>query len=114
PRLVGDPNPERLPWAELWMGAHPDAPATVLAAGGPVPLDAFIEYDPEAILHPAVAAHYERRLPFLFKVLSVAAPLSLQAHPDGRTAAEGFARELEAGVGEHARNHRDPRHKPEL
>ncbi len=114
PRLVGDPNPERLPWAELWMGAHPDAPATVLAAGGPVPLDAFIESDPEAILHPAVAAHYERRLPFLFKVLSVAAPLSLQAHPDGRTAAEGFARELEAGVGEHARNHRDPRHKPEL
>ena len=39
------------------------------------------------------------RLPFLLKVLAVAAPLSLQVHPDAARAAAGFAAENAAGLG---------------
>jgi mannose-6-phosphate isomerase len=56
------------------------------------------------------------RLPFLLKVLAAAAPLSLQAHPTPAQAAEGFARENDAGVPIDAqnRNYKDAFHKPEL
>jgi mannose-6-phosphate isomerase len=35
----------------------------------------------------------EPRLPFLFKVLAAASPLSLQTHPTAQQAMAGFARE---------------------
>jgi mannose-6-phosphate isomerase len=55
-------------------------------------------------------------LPFLFKVLAAAKPLSLQAHPSKEQAERGFAREDDLGIDRLApnRNYRDSNHKPEL
>jgi mannose-6-phosphate isomerase len=106
------------PEAELWMGAHPQAPSTLAGRGGqPVgALDALIEADPETLLGPAVVARFGKRLPFLLKVLSAAEPLSLQVHPDDDHARAGFDAEDAAGIDASApnRSYRDPHAKPEM
>jgi mannose-6-phosphate isomerase len=55
-------------------------------------------------------------LPFLFKLLGVEKPLSVQAHPNKKKAQEGFTREEEAGLALNAplRNYKDANHKPEI
>jgi mannose-6-phosphate isomerase len=113
PALLGRDNPGGEPWAELWMGDHPRGPSR-LEDGGP--LSEAIARDPEGVLGPKVAARYGARLPFLFKVLAAARPLSIQCHPDEAQARAGFDREEAAGVPVDAfeRNYRDPNHKPEL
>jgi mannose-6-phosphate isomerase len=112
--LQGRPTPTEAPEAELWLGAHPGAPA-VLADSG-TPLDAAITADPVGLLGDDVAGEYGPRLPFLLKVLAAAEPLSLQAHPDPVQAAAGFAAEDAAGVPRNAphRTYVDAHHKPEL
>ncbi len=72
------------PWAELWLGTHPNGPAH-LADGRPL----------TEVTGP---------LPFLLKVLAAAEPLSLQAHPSAEQARAGFA----------AGRYPDPEPKPEL
>lgn len=116
PELLGQPTPAAEPWAELWMGAHPVATSQVKGPDASEPLDAFIARDPEAVLGAAVAARFAGRLPFLFKVLAAAAPLSIQAHPSPAQAREGFERENREGVALDAphRCYRDAHHKPEL
>ncbi len=116
PELLGRPVPAPEPCAELWMGAHPVATSRLRGADGSEPLDAYIARDPVAILGAAVAARFERRLPFLFKVLAAAEPLSIQAHPDLAQARQGFERENRAGIAIDApdRCYRDANHKPEL
>ena len=113
--LLGRPSPSNKPQAELWMGAHPKAPSRVLLPDGPMAMDRFIEADPPGVLGLETAQHYENRLPFLFKVLAAARPLSIQAHPNLQQAREGFARENAAGIDIKApdRNYRDANHKPE-
>lgn len=114
--LRGSPLPSPAPEAELWMGAHPQAPSHVVREGRRVPLAEVIARAPEAELGaPALAAHGPQ-LPFLLKVLAAEEPLSLQAHPDPRQAREGFDREEAAGLprGAPDRNYRDPWPKPEL
>ena len=112
PDLLGRPATGE-PWAELWFGAHPSAPAAVGARAEP--LDRLIAADPVAALGPAVASRYGR-LPFLLKVLAAAAPLSLQAHPSAQQAEAGFKREEAMGVPLDApqRMFRDRSPKPEL
>jgi mannose-6-phosphate isomerase class I len=116
PALMGVANPQRTPFAELWMGAHPDLPSRVLLGGIEVPLDALTSAAPHEVLGPSVAAKFDGRLPYLFKVLSAAAPLSIQAHPTKAEAEAGFARENAAGIplSAKARNYKDDNHKPEL
>lgn len=116
PALLGVDNPEGQPFAELWMGAHPDLPSEVVLEGERVGLDVLIQTSPEAILGSNVARDFRGRLPYLFKVLSASSPLSIQVHPSKRKAEEGFARENAAGVPISAptRNYRDDNHKPEL
>ena len=101
------------PWAELWLGAHPSAPSLVGATR--TPLDELIAANPVAELGPKIAERFGS-LPFLFKVLAAAAPLSLQAHPSVLQAEAGYAREDAAGVPIDApnRSFRDRFHKPEL
>ena len=62
------------------------------------------------------AERFGPALPFLLKVLTVARPLSIQAHPSSAQAAAGFAREQAAGIAPDApnRNYRDRNHKPEV
>lgn len=70
PRLLGV-EPDGKPWAELWLGTHPNGPAR-LRDGRPL----------EAVTG---------ELPYLLKVLAAAEPLSLQTHPTAAQAADGFA-----------------------
>ena len=72
------------PWAELWLGTHPNGPSKL---------------DDGSLLSSAAG-----ELPYLLKVLAAAEPLSLQTHPDAVQAQDGFA----AGV------FADPNPKPEL
>ncbi|MEM8931397.1 MAG: mannose-6-phosphate isomerase, class I [Acidobacteriota bacterium] len=115
PTLQGRP-PSAEPEAELWMGAHPKAASEVLWDGVWTPLDAVIRRAPEAVLGAAVRRSYGPRLPFLFKVLAAAKPLSIQAHPAVAQAVAGFERENAAGIplDDDARNYRDRHHKPEV
>jgi len=112
----GDPLPAAQPEAELWFGSHPVASARVEDEGGRVPLDAWIARDPEGVLGRDVVRRFGPRLPFLAKLLAVAKPLSLQVHPDARSARAGFEREDRAGIPLDAplRCYRDPHAKPEL
>jgi mannose-6-phosphate isomerase len=104
--LQGRPVPSDGPEAELWLGAHPDSPSSVVRSGAPVPLTDIIATAPAALLGGAAVTRFGPRLPFLLKVLAAAEPLSLQAHPDAERAREAYA----AG---HA-SYRDAYHKPEL
>ena len=116
PGLLGIANSERRPFAELWMGARPEAPATADVAGVAIPLDRLIAEAPDEILGPSASAHFGGTLPYLFKVLDVAKMLSIQAHPTKKQAEEGFARENAAGIDLRAaeRNYKDENHKPEV
>jgi mannose-6-phosphate isomerase len=77
-------EPDGRPWAELWLGTHPNGPAE-LSDGRPL-------------------ADVSGALPYLLKVLAAAEPLSLQAHPSAEQARAGFA----------AGRYPDPEPKPEL
>ncbi|NOY26014.1 MAG: mannose-6-phosphate isomerase, class I, partial [Oligoflexia bacterium] len=96
--------------AELWMGAHPRAPSKVTVDGQVMGLDEAIARWPQPMMGGP------QPLPFLLKVLAVAAPLSVQTHPDTATAQAGYAREDAAGIPRDApqRSYRDRRAKPEL
>lgn len=109
------------PEAELWLGAHPGSPSTLVNPMGDARnLAQLIAEEPAATLGADWREHesYEGspRLGFLLKVLSAAGPLSLQAHPSPEQAQAGFARENALGMPLEApeRNYKDPFHKPEL
>jgi mannose-6-phosphate isomerase len=116
PGLLGIANSDRAHFAELWMGAHPKAPATADVAGIAIPLDRLIAEAPDRILGPTASDRFGKRLPYLFKVLDVASMLSIQVHPNKEQASAGFARENAAGIdlGAAERNYKDDNHKPEV
>ncbi|ELY7390518.1 mannose-6-phosphate isomerase [Cronobacter universalis] len=114
--LYGVANPEGLPMAELWMGAHPKSSSKIQDAQGQTrALREVIEADKTALLGAPVAERFGE-LPFLFKVLCADQPLSIQVHPNKKASEDGFARENAAGIPLDAaeRNYKDPNHKPEL
>ncbi|HBU6575373.1 mannose-6-phosphate isomerase [Citrobacter amalonaticus] len=114
--LYGLANPQQLPMAELWMGAHPKSSSKIEDANGQVvSLRDVIDGNQSALLGDAVAERFGE-LPFLFKVLCAAQPLSIQVHPNKRNSEIGFAKENAAGIPMDAaeRNYKDPNHKPEL
>jgi len=116
PGLLGLANPDGRPQAELWMGAHPRGPSLVDMEGRRISLAELIAYDPEAVLGSETVARFGAGLPFLFKVLAAAKPLSIQAHPDKEQARAGFARENREKIPLDAfqRSYRDAFHKPEI
>jgi mannose-6-phosphate isomerase len=108
------PEPDT-PQAELWMGAHPKAPSLMAVDAEWVSLEELIERYPQEMLGRRTAVMFHNKLPFLFKVLAAARPLSLQAHPSFAQARQGFERENAQGIPLDApqRNYRDANHKPE-
>lgn len=103
---LGGVSASDVPCAECWMGAHPKASAELVTDEARLSLRTAIVDFPGALLGERISKRWGSELPFLFKVLSIGAPLSIQAHPDS-----AFAREL------HARdpiNYPDPFHKPEI
>ncbi|NKX50446.1 mannose-6-phosphate isomerase, class I [Arthrobacter deserti] len=110
-------EPSGGPEAELWIGAHPDSPSSVLLPGGAEqPLDAFIEAHPGPALGDEAIRLFGARLPFLAKVLAADSALSLQVHPTREQARAGFAAENAARIpaGAPGRNYKDDNHKPEM
>ena len=108
-------KPAQVPQAELWMGAHPKAPSMVEYNGRWRSLLDLIAQRPEEMLGRATARKFERQLPYLFKVLAAAKPLSIQAHPNRAQARQGFDREnlLRIPLNAALRNYKDDNHKPE-
>jgi mannose-6-phosphate isomerase len=97
--MENSPDTEKKkPFAEMWMGTHLSSSQTE-SNGAPVEL-----------------TEIAGSLPFLFKLLAVEKPLSLQAHPNKKQAEEGFAREETEGLSLNAasRNYKDTNHKPEI
>ena len=113
PGLLNIEWPVGRPAAEVWMGAHPSAPSSIVDKGQSTALDQWIDADSAAALGEA---RNFGRLPFLFKLLAAGKALSIQAHPNKLQAEEGFARENEAGLplNSPARNYKDDNHKPEI
>ncbi|GAB3273938.1 mannose-6-phosphate isomerase, class I [Sinomonas notoginsengisoli] len=104
------------PEAELWIGAHQDAPSRPVGAADGETLASLIAANPVAALGAESVEAFGPRLPYLVKVLAAASPLSLQVHPRLDQAKAGFAAEEAAGVARSAphRNYKDDNHKPEM
>ncbi|XP_061348505.1 mannose-6-phosphate isomerase 1-like isoform X2 [Gastrolobium bilobum] len=98
-------DPEE-PYAELWMGTHDSGPSFLVSNGSPrVTLKDWISQNPD-VLGDKVLQKWGSDLPFLFKVLSVAKALSIQAHPDKELART--LHKLQPNV------YKDGNHKPEM
>ncbi|KAL3527041.1 hypothetical protein ACH5RR_011697 [Cinchona calisaya] len=114
---------EGKPYAEFWMGTHESGPSYVAAValaeengvanggGGKegevlLSLKDLIEKNPRSLLGDKVYHHWGPNLPFLFKVLSVAKALSIQAHPDKELAT--ILHKARPDV------YKDANHKPEM
>jgi len=97
---------DQTPMAELWFGSHPSGPATLAIGDQIIKLNKFLAREPEMVGVVEKYLKYNKQLPFLFKILSVAEPLSLQAHPDKKLAAILHKQD--------PKNYPDSNHKPEL
>jgi len=102
---------ESTPYAELWLGTHPNGTCTVAIDGeflddpedsSNVSLIDYVRSD--CRMHCGKTGH--RDLTFLFKVLSINKVLSIQAHPDKK-----LAEKLHA---ERPKVYKDANHKPEM
>ncbi len=71
PDLLHLPVPQPEPFAELWMGAHPGAPSTVVMEQQSKPLTEAIAENPIFWLGQKILEKFGPELPFLFKILDV-------------------------------------------
>lgn len=111
---------ENSPYAELWVGTHPNGMSTVVLPPAEdhimgesdeprrVPLVEYVQTNP--CMHLGVQGEDEPSeefdLTFLFKVLSIEKVLSIQAHPDKYLAAQLHTDKPNV--------YKDPNHKPEM
>ncbi|TFY59249.1 hypothetical protein EVG20_g7863 [Dentipellis fragilis] len=97
---------ENEPYAELWMGTHPNGPARLFPPNLQLLQDVLKEDPKHHVGEPLLNKFKDIQLPYLFKVLSIARALPLQAHPS-----KPLAKKL---------NQKDPKqfvdsnHKPEI
>lgn len=104
-RLLHQPDLNE-PWAELWLGTHPKlCSEIILPDGKKKTLQEFIDQNPLEILGGKKNTQKTQTLPFLLKILSCEKPLSIQCHPDLKTAALLHTEDPE--------NYPDSNHKPE-
>jgi len=116
PSLLNIKNEENKPFAEYWLGVHPQADCEVIYADGSVHLlrDYFSTASPTA-LGEYVARRFGT-IPYLLKALDVKDMLSIQVHPSKADAVKDFADENAKGIvlSSPQRNYKDDNHKPEL
>ena len=115
PALIHRPNGELKPFAEYWMGAHDNAPAEILGPDERQKLNDLISKNPLHALGEKVYQDF-KRLPYLLKILDVRDMLSIQVHPDKKSAELAFEEENKRAIPLNApnRNYKDANHKPEL
>jgi len=99
PQFLCLENNKGIPYAEMWMGTNSLSPSQAQCGDKLVNL-----------------SEMAGELPFLFKLIAVQKPLSIQAHPNKKQAEEGFLREEKKGISlkNPVRNYRDTNHKPEV
>ena len=99
------------PYAELWMGTHPNVPSRVIQPdGSQASLNDFLREN-RSLLGLDIVDRFGAdntcgALPFLFKVLSINKALSIQAHPD-----KALAEQLHK---QKPNMYKDDNHKPEM
>lgn len=85
---------------QLWMGTHVKSPSGVV--GSTLSLPDVLAANPQ-LIGGDVSTKYptsQGNLPFLFKVLSINKALSIQTHPDKKTAEQLHARQPTVYTGE--------------
>lgn len=116
PSLLKLSNDEKMPFAEYWLGVHPQADCKVLPPDGSVHMlrDYFTTSSPSSMGN-YVAKHFDT-LPYLLKALDVQEMLSIQVHPSKADAERDYAEEVQEGIpiDSPQRNYKDENHKPEL
>jgi mannose-6-phosphate isomerase len=116
PQLLNITGPVEKPFAEYWLGVHPQANCEVQFAGkDPVLLSSYIQQNQVETLGSYVADTFGN-IPYLFKALDVNDMLSIQVHPNKQAAKIDFAAEAARGIPltDPTRNYKDDNHKPEL
>ncbi|MGR5144015.1 mannose-6-phosphate isomerase, class I [Photobacterium sp. DNB23_23_1] len=114
PSLIGVDNKSSKPFAEWWLGAHPDDSSLIEINGEQRQLLDWLKSNQQA------QAEEERQgefpLPFLMKILDVNQMLAIQVHPTKVQAEEGFNRQDQLGIERTApeRTYRDRNDKPEM
>ena len=106
PGFLGIPAEPDVPYAELWIGAHPKAPSEIEIDGILYPLNKVIEQFPVEILGQYASEKFGNKFPYLLKVLSAARALSIQTHPNKKQAVKLHAADPV--------NYPDDNHKPEI
>ena len=105
PNLLGFEGEEK-PYAELWIGGHPNLSSEIIVGGEIYNLKDTVEQYPNEILGETVAIRFGNKIPFLLKVLSANQALSIQTHPNKKEAIELHKNE--------SKNYPDDNHKPEI
>ncbi|MCG2617312.1 mannose-6-phosphate isomerase, class I [Terrimonas sp. NA20] len=116
PALLDVSNTENKPFAEYWLGVHPQADCKIVFPDGNNTLFRdYINANAEGLLGTNVYKQFGS-VPFLLKALDVNDMLSIQVHPSKAAAEKDFAAENAAGVplDSPQRNYKDTNHKPEL
>ena len=72
------------------MGTHPSLPSKDVSTGRTL-LD--LVQDSQSLMSHTITEKYGKKLPFLFKVLSIRKALSIQAHPNKKLAGELHAKD---------------------
>jgi mannose-6-phosphate isomerase len=106
PRFIGAEVELNKPYAELWIGAHPNAPSEIEIDGLRFPLNKVIQNRPMECLGEYVRNKFSGTFPFLLKVLSAASALSIQTHPNKVQAQRLHAKD--------PKHYPDDNHKPEI
>jgi len=106
PKFIGIKAELNIPYAELWIGAHPKSPSELEIDSECFPLDRIIESHCNEVLGSYVKNKFGGKFPFLLKVLSSAKALSIQLHPDKRQAENLHSLD--------SKNYPDDNHKPEI
>ena len=106
PKFLGNEPELNIPYAELWIGAHPKASSEIEIKGKKISLNKLIEQNPIDWLGKYVSQKFSNGFPFLLKVLSAANALSIQTHPNKSQAEKLHSFD--------SKNYPDNNHKPEI
>ncbi|MCB0731554.1 MAG: hypothetical protein KDC88_11015, partial [Ignavibacteriae bacterium] len=77
PKYLNIDTIENIPYAELWIGVHPNAPSQINVDENKLSLASLIEKFPVEIIGERINNKF-KTLPFLLKILSIEKALSIQ------------------------------------
>lgn len=116
PALLDVLNEKGKPYAEYWLGVHPQADCRVVFPDNTdLLLRDYVARQGDKVLGSYVNQRFGN-MPYLLKALDVRDMLSIQVHPSKAEAEKDFAAENARGVplDSPQRNYKDNNHKPEL